>query len=387
MNLSELTGPVWMVDDESALVTATVGMLNREIKDRVRGSNDSREVARWIETERPAALITDVRMPHVSGLELVTRLHQKWGAVPVVVMTAYPTAQVDEEVRAGTFVYLAKPFSFQALREALMKVCARPPPPTFSGAIAVSMLSEVVQLYSLSNRTGTLRVTSPDGVGDIAFEAGRVVHAQIDALTGVDAFNAILGWDSGQFSWQSTRAATETIGQSVSELLLEAYRLRDERSAARTTSPSADPAIDATTDAVFAEFETPSAAPTSGPGNVSHHLSRLERADGFLSAALFDLESSACLASVDHGAGRVGVAIAAEAHVDMLRANRQTVDRLELDDAVEDVVISLQREYHLVRLVRRRPSLFFFLTLDRQHANLAMARYLLSEVESDIVLS
>ena len=79
-----------MVDDEPELVRATVGMLASVVgPSQIRGSTDPREVATWIEKERPTALITDVRMPHVNGLELVSRLHEKWGPVPVVVMTAW----------------------------------------------------------------------------------------------------------------------------------------------------------------------------------------------------------------------------------------------------------------------------------------------------------
>ena len=52
----------------------------------------------------------------------------------------------------------------------------------------------------------------------------------------------------------------------------------------------------------------------------------------------------------------------------------------------EGLLRSLGREYHLLRLCRRRPQLYFFLTLDRARANLAMARYLLSDVERDIVV-
>ena len=97
-------GPFWMVDDEPELVSATVGMLASVVgASQIRGTTDPREVAGWIEKERPTALITDVRMPHVNGLELVSRLHEKWGPVPVVVMTAFPTAQVDHDARAGRF--------------------------------------------------------------------------------------------------------------------------------------------------------------------------------------------------------------------------------------------------------------------------------------------
>lgn len=392
--MSSLQGPIWMVDDEAELVGATVSMLAREVGDQVRGSTDPREVASWIERERPAVLITDVRMPHVNGLELVTRLHQRWGAVPVVVVTAFPTAQVDSEARAGRFAYLPKPFTFQGLREALLRVSAQPAPSAFSGAIAVSMLGEVVQLYGLANRTGALRIDSPVGVGEINFDSGRVVDASAPGLRGVDAFNHILSWNSGQFSWVVMPPREHTIHQGLSELLLEAYRLRDEADAGRTTVDLDD------VDARFAELElndapsregaVPSASTAAAliapiSDNVRDNLGRLERAEGFLSAALFDIEKNTCLATVDPG-GKSHIEEVVGGHVDLVQAKRRTIARLNLNDELEDIVISLGREYHLVRLVRRQPKLFFFLTLDRARANLAMARYLLSDVEKDVVV-
>lgn len=375
-----------MVDDEPELVEATVRLLAREVGPlNVRGSSDAREVLGWIDETRPTALITDVRMPHVNGLELVTKLHERWGPVPVVVMTAFPTTQVDREARAGRFAYLPKPFGFHVLRETLKRICSQPAPSAFSGAIAVSMLGEVVQLYGLANRTGVLRVSSPDGEGDLGFDSGRVIDARTATQSGVEAFNTVLSWTSGGFVWLNTRPERVTIQQGLSELLLEAYRLRDEATA---TGNSATPADDGD---VFAALdaldEAPPARSTPLPraNNVAGNLSRLEHVSGFLGAALYDIDAQVCLASVD-GDVRAQVTTAVGHHADMVLAKRRTLSNLQLDDEIEDIVISLGREYHLLRLCRRQPRLFFFLSLDRSKANLAMARYVLSDVERDMVL-
>jgi len=375
-------GPYWMVDDEPELVSATVGMLSSVLGPaQVRGSTDPREVAGWIERERPTVLITDVRMPHLNGLELVTKLHEKWGPVPVVVMTAFPTAQVDQEARAGRFAYLPKPFSFQTLKQTLSRVCAQPAPSAFSGAIAVSMLGEVVQLYGLANRTGTLRVEAPSGSGLIGFDSGRVVDARTNGRVGVAAFNEILSWTSGSFNWAAIAPPDQTITQGLSELLLEAYRLRDEREAGLDTT---DDGLDAFSELELEAAELHQSLPAMG-NNVIDNLSRLERAEGFLGAALFDIDANVCLAAVDrHPSTRVEAS--AVGHADLVLAKRRTIANLKLDDQLEDIVISLGREYHLLRLCKRQPHLFFFLTLDRTRANLAMARYLLSDVEKDIVV-
>lgn len=379
-----------MVDDEPELVNATVAMLAREVGEgQVRGTTDSREVSNWIMNERPMALITDVRMPHVTGLDLVARLHQRWGPVPVVIITAYPTAQVDEAARAGRFAFLPKPFSFQALKETLVRVCTPSGAAAFSGAIAVSMLGEVVQLYGLANRTGTLRVAAPDGVGDIGYESGRVKDATAPGLRGVAAFNAILSWTSGSFSWDAAPPREHTIHAGLSELLMEAYRLRDEEEAGITSAPAApvgdpDSMMDLAFDALMSDDESIAVAPKH-PGNVASQLKKLERLEGFLAAALYDMDTHTSIAAIDHDAGP-DINQSVMGHVDLVKAKRRTISELQLDDDVEDIVITMANEYHLLRLCRQHRQLFFLLTLDRKTANLAMARYLLANVEQDIVL-
>jgi CheY-like chemotaxis protein len=385
-----------MVDDEAELVHATVGMLGREVGPaEVQGTTDPRELVTWIATTKPTALITDVRMPFVNGLELVTQLHERWGPVPVVVMTAYPTAQVAEDARAGRFAYLPKPFSFQTLKETLHRVCSRPAPSAFSGAIAVTMLGEVVQLYGLANRTGRLIVQGPDGQGEIAFENGRVVDAVTHRHRGVAAFNAILAWTSGSFSWDPRPPVGHTIQTSLSELLIDAYRLQDERDAGIVMiEDEVDldlefAILDGTVDDAEADDVAEAIDKTTAPivevGNIIENLARLQEVEGFTAAAVYDMRAGACAAILDPD-DEANVAMQAAGHVDVVRAKRDTISALQLDDQLEDIIITMKREYHLLRVCRRHPHLFFFLVLDRQHANLAMARYLLANAESNVVL-
>lgn len=382
-----------MVDDEPELVNATVAMLAREVGDKqVRGSIDSRDVAGWIDAAKPTVLITDLRMPHVTGLDLVSKLHERWGPVPVIVITAYPTAQVHDDARAGRFAFLPKPFSFSALRETILRVCSPSPSPSFSGAIAVSMLGEVVQLYGLANRTGTLRVTAPDGVGEIAFESGRVTDASSPGRRAVAAFNTILSWTSGSFGWDPTPPLEHTIHGGLSELLIEAYRLRDEQEAGidsmATDGGGSDPdaVMDLAFDALMGSDGDEQVSITHKQrGNVDEQLKKLEKLDGFSAAALYDMHANASIAAIDHDDGPdINQSVAA--HVELVQVKRDTLAKLQLDDDIEDIVITMPDEYHLLRLCRRHKQLFFFLTLNRRHANLAMARYLLANVEQDIVL-
>ena len=117
--------------------------------------------------------------------------------------------------------------------------------------------------------------------------------------------------------------------------------------------------------------------------NIKENLSKLETIEGFLGAALADSDSGMCLGSLG-GAGTINLEVAAAANTEVVRSKRKAIKSLSLRDEIEDILITLGKQYHLIRPVRTRPNLFFYLVLDRQRANLAMARFTLADAEREL---
>ncbi|WP_437539956.1 roadblock/LC7 domain-containing protein [Sorangium sp. So ce726] len=118
--------------------------------------------------------------------------------------------------------------------------------------------------------------------------------------------------------------------------------------------------------------------------DVKQCLSRLNSIDGFIGAALVDSESGMLLGQ--EGGGSLNLEIAGASNTEVVRAKRKAIRNLNLKEEIEDILISLSKQYHLIRPLRSKQSLFFYVALDRNRANLAMARITLAEIEKDLTL-
>lgn len=119
--------------------------------------------------------------------------------------------------------------------------------------------------------------------------------------------------------------------------------------------------------------------------NIKENLTKLEGIEGFIGAALADSDSGMCIGFIG-GAGVINLEVAAAANTEVVRSKRKAMKSLNLRDELEDMLISLGKQYHLIRPVRSRPSLFYYVALDRQRANLALARFALADTERELPL-
>jgi two-component system, NtrC family, nitrogen regulation response regulator GlnG len=103
--------PIWVVDDDQSIRFVLEKALARE-QFEVRSFSNARDVQRALdEDDPPQVLVSDIRMPGGSGLDLLARVKERLPGLPVIVMTAY--SDLDSTVAAfqgGAFEYLAKPF-------------------------------------------------------------------------------------------------------------------------------------------------------------------------------------------------------------------------------------------------------------------------------------
>ncbi|MER7759751.1 hypothetical protein [Streptomyces sp. NPDC097619] len=117
--------------------------------------------------------------------------------------------------------------------------------------------------------------------------------------------------------------------------------------------------------------------------NTEASLKEAMNIDGAVGAALVDYNSGMALGMVG-GGKELDLNLAAAGNTDVVRAKVRTMEMLKLADEIEDILITLGGQYHLIRLLRGRNTngLFLYLALDRGRANLAMARHQLRAIEN-----
>lgn len=106
---------------------------------------------------------------------------------------------------------------------------------------------------------------------------------------------------------------------------------------------------------------------------------------GAIGAALVDSASGMALGTIG-GTKDFDLGVAGAANTDVIRAKQRTMEMLGLNEAIEDMLVTLGSQYHLLRPLAARSGkgLFLYLALDKDRANLAMARHQLRAIEQQL---
>ncbi|MCC7517260.1 MAG: nitrogen regulation protein NR(I) [Pseudomonadales bacterium] len=123
--MSAATGEVWVVDDDRSIRWVIEKALERAgMASRSFDSGDAMQ--RELVKRQPSVLISDIRMPGIDGLTLLSKLQQEYPALPVIIMTAH--SDLDSAVasyQGGAFEYLPKPFDVDEVVEVVRRALAQ----------------------------------------------------------------------------------------------------------------------------------------------------------------------------------------------------------------------------------------------------------------------
>src|SRR5688500_4441913 len=107
--------------------------------------------------------------------------------------------------------------------------------------------------------------------------------------------------------------------------------------------------------------------------------------DGAIGVALVDYTSGMALGTLG-GSKELDLTVAAAGNTDVVRAKMRTVELLRLKEDIDDILITLSTQYHIIRPLTGRSGqgLFLYIALIKSRANLAMARHQLKKIEEEL---
>ena len=167
--------PIWIVDDDESIRWVLEKALARENL-ATRSFSNVRDAVAALESGTPQVLVSDIRMPGESGLELLQIVKTRYPGLPVIVMTAF--SDLDSAVAAfqgGAFEYLAKPFDLdkavelvrraleESLRESGDEQALTETPEILGQAAAMQDVFRAIGRLSQSNVT--VLITGESGTG------------------------------------------------------------------------------------------------------------------------------------------------------------------------------------------------------------------------------
>jgi hypothetical protein len=114
---------------------------------------------------------------------------------------------------------------------------------------------------------------------------------------------------------------------------------------------------------------------------IKQSLEEILTIDGALCVALVDSTSGMMLGSAGSG---VDLELAAAGNTEVVRAKMKTMRSLALNDVIEDILITLGKQYHVIRPMARKEGLFLYVVLEKAKSNLALARRKIQDVEKDL---
>lgn len=229
---------VLIVDDEEAIVLGLQRVLYKDNDNYDVVLAKNAEIATQVlQSDHIDVMVTDMRMPGQSGLDLLTWASTESPHTRALVMTAYDTGDVEGRAYCfGCLRIVQKPFDLLAMRDMIR--AALEPENGVAGSVRELSLPDVIQMLCLGQKSVALRVVDGDDHGIVHIDRGNVVHALWNDAVGEDAFNLLVIQQGGTFNTLPLpHDAPRSIERNWQHLMLDAMRLKDEIESGRMPPP------------------------------------------------------------------------------------------------------------------------------------------------------
>ncbi len=119
--------------------------------------------------------------------------------------------------------------------------------------------------------------------------------------------------------------------------------------------------------------------------DIETSLDELMDISGAIGAAIVDYENGMTLGTI--GGRDLDMELAGAGNTEVVRAKKNVAHDLGLNGDIEDILISLEDQFHLIRLCDNHEDVFIYMAIDRSEGNLGLARRSIDKVDQSLELS
>lgn len=223
---------VLIVDDSEEILKILLEALESySHKFKTLTAKNGKEAANIASKQKIDLVVTDIQMPVMDGLELIEFLKVHEPGIPIFIIAATLTPEVDEKISSSDSMrFFTKPFIPEALAEEVFKELVK----NAGGEMHGVSIPSFLQLMEMEKRTCTLLIRDGKNKGQLLLRKGVPVNAHTGDLSGETAACEIISWDKATVQVRGGSEDEQNVIETpLMALIIEATRLKDERANSR----------------------------------------------------------------------------------------------------------------------------------------------------------
>jgi CheY-like chemotaxis protein/predicted regulator of Ras-like GTPase activity (Roadblock/LC7/MglB family) len=217
-------------DEEQLLLTMQAGFESYKDRFQILTARNGKEATALLAATRINLVVTDLKMPEMDGIELLSFLKNNFPEIPAIVMTAFGTPEIENGLLHTNMIrMLEKPVDFDELTQLILSLLEHD---LTGGTLTGISVPSFLQLIEMEQNTCLMEVKSAEGEqGLLYFNKGVLYDAMFGKETGEEAVYSILLLDDVKISFRTlpSKKLKKKIETPLMKLLMEGIRLKDER--------------------------------------------------------------------------------------------------------------------------------------------------------------
>ncbi len=367
---------ILIVDDEKLfLKSLSEGLEAYKEEFQVITAHNGKQAVRVLESETVDLLVTDLRMPEMDGFALVAYVAENLPDLPIIVITAFGTPEIENRLKNFTIGFIDKPINFQNFVQQIRAILTE----TAFGKLHGISLFSFLQLIEIEKKSCTVIVESGDKVGKLYFFSGKFVGAETANLKDLPAAYEILFWEDTKIKiGKPPSKSLQNVSMQITDLLLQAADLRDKSRSKEGGFPDKVVFDAAEESESSVEHDSSLATDTRKLTEfIEKTLQEFAGLEFILGVAIFDLKTG----KVFGYKGDEDERIKKLTHivVEVSSMEMKILEKILPNEAIEEIIINLDAQHFLIQTLSFNRQIAILLILAQEH-NLPLARLGLQKV-------